>query len=86
MTNQKTTPQAAHCPTWGRCSATYWHAPLDLQTCEWQSLLLPHEVPVPQFGAQACATQTAFRQIFDPQFPASLHAVPLPQVGEQAGA
>ena len=57
-----------------------------MQTCEWQSLLFPHGVPVVQFGAQACAAQTAFRQIFDPQFPASLHAVPLLHVGEQAGA
>ena len=49
-------------------------------------MLLPHGVPVLQVGEQDCATHTAFRQIFDPQFPASLHAVPLLQVGEQAGA
>ena len=59
----------------------------DLQTCgEWQSLLLPQGRPAPQFGAQGCGTHTAFRQIFDPQFPLSLHAIPLPQFGEQAGA
>jgi hypothetical protein len=56
-----------------------------LQTCEWQSALAPHDVPLPQFGAQVGAWQTLFVQMFEPQSPLLLHAVPSPHVGAQAG-
>ena len=86
-TNDGCSLRAGRCAGLKRCSDAYWHVRFDLQTCgEWQSLLLPQGRPAPQFGAQGCGTHTAFRQIFDPQFPLSLHAIPLPQFGEQAGA